>query len=153
MNRRDFTVTGLASVFVAALPARPVFSTTYLMEVFKSPTCGCCAAWVEHMVRAGFDAVTHDLDQETLKIKKTNAGVTQELSSCHTAFITGYFIEGHVRARDVQRLLIKRPDALGLTVPGMPIGSPGMEMGNRRDAYDTLLVLGDGSTQVFAKTI
>ena len=105
------------------------------------------------MARAGFDTVTRDVDRETLKIKKTNAGVTQELSSCHTAFIAGYFIEGHVGAKDVQRLLLEQPDALGLTVPGMPIGSPGMEMGNRRDAYDTLLVLGDGSTRVFAKTI
>jgi hypothetical protein len=80
---------------------------------------------------------------------KDRAGVTPELSSCHTAFIDGYFIEGHVPASDVQRLLSERPDALGLTVPGMPIGSPGMEIGNQRDAYDTLLVLLDGSTEVF----
>ena len=153
MNRRDFILSGLASVFVASLRDRPVYAAAYRLEVFKSPTCGCCTAWVEHMARAGFDAVTRDVDRETLKIKKTNAGVTQELSSCHTAFIAGYFIEGHVGAKDVQRLLRERPDALGLTVPGMPIGSPGMEMGNQRDTYDTLLVLGDGSTRVFAKTI
>ncbi len=153
MNRRDFTLSGLATVFVASLRAHPVFAATYRLEVFKSPTCGCCAAWVEHMAQAGFDAVALNVDLETLRIKKTNAGVTQELSSCHTAFIAGYFIEGHVRAKDVQRLLLERPDALGLTVPGMPIGSPGMEMDNRRDAYDTLLVLRDGTTRVFAKTI
>ena len=153
MNRRAFTLSGLASVFVAYLLARPAYAADYRLEVFKSPTCGCCTAWVEHMARAGFDTVTRDVDLETLKIKKTNAGVSQELSSCHTAFIAGYFIEGHVAAKDVQRLLLERPDALGLTVPGMPIGSPGMEMGNRRDAYDTLLVLGDGSTRVFTKTI
>ena len=80
---------------------------------------------------------------------KARAGITPELSSCHTAFIDGYFVEGHVPAGDVQRLLAERPDALGLTVPGMPIGSPGMEMGDQRDAYDTLLVLRDGSTEVF----
>lgn len=80
---------------------------------------------------------------------KDRAGVTPEMSSCHTAFIDGYFVEGHVPASAVQRLLSERPDALGLTVPGMPIGSPGMEMGNQRDAYDTLLVLRDGSTEVF----
>jgi len=80
---------------------------------------------------------------------KARAGVTPDLSSCHTAFIDGYFVEGHVPAGDVERLLAERPDALGLTVPGMPIGSPGMEMGDQRDAYDTLLVLRDGSTAVF----
>ena len=153
MNRRDFTLTSLAYVFAAVQPTRLVFARSYRIEVFKSPTCGCCVAWVEHMARAGFDPVTHDVDVETLKIKKNNAGITKELSSCHTAFIAGYFIEGHVRANDVERLLLEQPNALGLTVPGMPIGSPGMEMGNRREAYETLLVLGDGSTRLFAKTL
>ena len=105
------------------------------------------------MTRNGFDVITRNVDKETLKIKKTNAGITQKISSCHTAFIADYFIEGHVRARDVYSLLLEKPDALGLTVPGMPIGAPGMEMGNRHDTYDTLLVLSDGSTRVFSITI
>ncbi|SLN72949.1 hypothetical protein ROG8370_03552 [Roseovarius gaetbuli] len=80
---------------------------------------------------------------------KEKAGITPELSSCHTGFIDGYVIEGHVPAADIQRLLVERPDALGLAVPGMPIGSPGMEMGNQRDAFDTLLLLRNGDTAVF----
>jgi hypothetical protein len=82
---------------------------------------------------------------------QARVGVTPELSSCHTAFIDGYFIEGHVPASDVQRLFAERPDVLGLTVPGMPTGSPGMEMGNRRDGYDTLLVLRDGNIEIFQR--
>jgi hypothetical protein len=149
MNRRHFILAGIASGLAAATVGRPALATPGQMEVFKSPTCGCCSAWVDHVTRAGFDAVARDVDQETLWTMKDRAGVTPELSSCHTAFIDGYFIEGHVPASDVQRLLSERPDALGLTVPGMPIGSPGMEIGNQRDAYDTLLVLLDGSTEVF----
>ena len=91
----------------------------------------------------------NDVDQNTLRAIKARAGVTQELSSCHTAFISGYFIEGHVRAAEVRQMLSERPNALGLSVPGMPIGSPGMEMGDQRDAYDTFLVLKNGSTEVF----
>ena len=130
---------------------RTVFANSSKMEVFKSPTCGCCSAWVEYMISAGFDVVMHDVDQNTLRAIKARAGVTQELSSCHTAFISGYFIEGHVRAADVRQLLSERPRALGLSVPGMPIGAPGMEMGAQRDTYQTFLVLRDGSTQVFGE--
>ncbi len=149
MNRRHFILTGVASGLAASTLGHPALAGSRQMEVFKSPTCGCCSAWVDHMNRAGFEAVARDVDQETLWTMKERAGVTPELSSCHTAFVDGYFIEGHVPASDVQRLLTERPDALGLTVPGMPIGSPGMEMGDQRDAYDTLLVLRDGSTEVF----
>jgi hypothetical protein len=149
MNRRHFILAGIGSGLATAMVGRPALATPGQMEVFKSPTCGCCSAWVEHMSGAGFDAVARDVDQETLWSMKARAGVTPDLSSCHTAFIEGYFVEGHVPAGDVQRLLAERPDALGLTVPGMPIGSPGMEMGDQRDAYDTLLVLQGGSVEVF----
>jgi len=147
MNRRHFIFTGLG----AALLVRPVSAAPTRIEVYKSPTCGCCSAWAEHMARAGFDTRAHDVDQETLQSMKGRAGVTPGLSSCHTAFFGGYFIEGHVPAGDVERLLAERPDALGLAVPGMPIGSPGMEIGNRRDAFDTLLVLQGGTTEVFQR--
>ncbi|MEM9578397.1 MAG: DUF411 domain-containing protein [Pseudomonadota bacterium] len=112
---------------------RPALAKPGQVEVFKSPTCGCCSAWVDHMASAGFDAVARDVDQDTPWPEKDRAGVAPELSSCHTAFIDGYFVEGYVPASDVQRLLSERPDALDLTVPGMPTGSPGMEMGNQRD--------------------
>lgn len=151
MNRRRFILTSLVSGLGAAILARPALASPSQLEVFKSPTCGCCSAWVEHVAHAGFDTIASDVDQETLWSMKERAGVTPELSSCHTAFIDGYFIEGHVPAGDIQRLLSERPDALGLAVPGMPIGSPGMEMGDQRDAYDTLLVLRDGSTEVFER--
>ena len=78
-------------------------------------------------------------------------GISPELSSCHTAILDGYFVEGHVPADDIKRLMAERPDALGLTVPGMPIGSPGMEMGSEREAFDTLLVQKDGTTEIFAQ--
>ena len=145
MNRRHF----IFSTFGAALLARPTLAQTASLEVFKSPTCGCCSAWIEHMAEAGFTVDARDVDQEELWSLKDRAGITAELSSCHTAFIDGYFVEGHVPAEDVRRMLSERPDALGLTVPGMPIGSPGMEMGSEREAYDTLLVLRDGTTDVF----
>ena len=149
MNRRNFLFATLASGLGAVILPQTVLANSSKMEVFKSPTCGCCSAWVEYMISAGFDVVMHDVDQNTLRAIKARAGITQELSSCHTAFISGYFIEGHVRAEEVRQLLSERPNALGLSVPGMPIGSPGMEMGDQRDAYDTFLVLKNGSTEVF----
>ena len=149
MNRRNFLFATLASGVSAVMLPQAVLANPSKMEVFKSPTCGCCSAWVEYMISAGFDVVMHDVDQKTLRTIKARVGVTQELSSCHTAFISGYFIEGHVRAAEVRQLLSERPNALGLSVPGMPIGSPGMEMGDQRDTYDTFLVLKNGSTEVF----
>ncbi|WP_299684144.1 DUF411 domain-containing protein [uncultured Tateyamaria sp.] len=151
MNRRHFILTALVSGLGPALLAHPARATSAQIEVFKSPTCGCCAAWVDHLIGAGFDPVVRDVDQDTLWEMKERAGVPPELSSCHTAFISGYVVEGHVPAGDIQRMLAERPNGLGLTVPGMPIGSPGMEMGSQRDAYDTLLVLRDGTTKVFAR--
>lgn len=145
LNRRNFMLTG----FGAALFTRSVWAQSSQLEVFKSPTCGCCSAWIDHMAQAGFQTVARDVDHATLQAIKARVGVAPKLSSCHTALIAGYFVEGHVPAEDVQRLLSERPDALGLTVPGMPIGSPGMEMGNQREAFETFLVLSDGSTTVF----
>ena len=147
MNRRHFIATALGSLATA----RSVRAAPVRIEVYKSPTCGCCSAWVNHMARAGFDVTARNIDQVALDALKMQAGITPDLASCHTAFVSGYVVEGHVPASDVERLLAERPDALGLTVPGMPIGSPGMEMGNRRDAFDTLLLRRDGSTGVFQR--
>ena len=146
MKRREFLLAA-CSAAVLTLPARAAGAQ---MQVLKSPTCGCCSAWVAHIRDAGLVVETRDVSQEVLWAAKDKAGITPELSSCHTGFIEGYVIEGHVPAADIQRLLSEAPDAIGLTVPGMPIGSPGMEMGDQRDAFDTLLVLGDGNTVVFA---
>lgn len=145
MKRRDFLFTA-SSAAVLALPVRAAAAQ---MQVLKSPTCGCCSVWVTHIMEVGLVVETRDVSQEVLWAAKDKAGITPALSSCHTGFIDGYVIEGHVPASDIQRLLTERPDAIGLTVPGMPIGSPGMEMGDQRDAFDTLLVLRGGDTAVF----
>lgn len=118
------------------------------VTVYKSPSCGCCGDWVTHMQRNGFPVEVHDVeDVEPLKRK---AGISPRLASCHTAFVEGYALEGHVPAADVKRLLAERPAGRGLAVPGMPVGSPGMEVGDRRDAYDVLLYREDGESAVFS---
>lgn len=118
------------------------------MVAYRSPSCGCCELWVEHMRAAGFRVdveVTNDMERV-----KRQAGVPPGGGSCHTAHVGDYFVEGHVPAADIKRLLAEMPDARGLTVPGMPKGSPGMEQGGIREPYDVLLVGNDGSTSIFA---
>ena len=119
-------------------------------QVWRTPSCGCCKAWVDHMQSKGFDLTITDMPTTELGQKKIALGVGGALTSCHTAAIGGYTIEGHVPAEDVERLLIEKPEAIGLSVPGMPAGSPGMEMGERHDAFDVLLVNKDGTSSVFA---
>jgi len=117
--------------------------------VHRSPSCGCCSAWIKHMARAGFDVAVRNVDE--LTPIKARIGVPAEFGACHTAEVAGYFVEGHVPAEDVARLLAERPQARGLAVPGMPRGSPGMPAGPG-DAveYDVLLVRLDGSARVYA---
>lgn len=117
--------------------------------VYKSASCGCCATWVEHMQSHGFPVEVHDVD-DLSPIKERN-GIPAAMGSCHTAEVGGYFIEGHVPATEVQRLLAEKPQAKGLTVPGMPIGSPGMEQGDQVEAYEVHLLHEDGTTSVYAK--
>ncbi|SDZ34624.1 Uncharacterized conserved protein [Jannaschia faecimaris] len=147
MNRRAFIVASLS----APLFAHPALAAAPRMSVAKSPTCGCCSAWVDHVRAAGFSVDVTEQSQEALWMLKNSLSIAPDLSSCHTARIDGYFVEGHVPAADISRLLAEKPDALGLTVPGMPVGSPGMEMGARRDPFETLLILRDGSVQVFTR--
>lgn len=116
------------------------------MTVWKSPWCGCCGHWVEHMRGAGFEVEVNDT--EDLGTVKQMASVPGHLQSCHTARVGGYTVEGHVPAPDVIRLLEERPDAIGLAVPGMPSGSPGMENG-QHDPYDVLLLRDAGEAEVF----
>ena len=119
------------------------------LEVWKDPNCGCCGDWIAYMEKAGFRVTTHDSGNNAVRAR---LGLPAKLGSCHTALVGGYLVEGHVPADDVKRLLKEKPPALGLAVPGMPVGSPGMDgavYGGRRDPYDTLLVLRDGRTQVF----
>ena len=120
------------------------------VTVAKTPSCGCCTAWIEHLEENGFDVVAYDMTHEALDNVKRDLNIDPALVSCHTAMIDGYFIEGHVPANDITRLLEERPEhARGLSVPGMPIGSPGMEIGDQRDPFQTLLVHQDNQTEVF----
>lgn len=133
----------------AAVAGAPEAGQGVGVVVHKTPTCGCCGDWVEHLRESGFDVTVRDLDD--LSPVKERVGVPYGLGSCHTAEVEGYFVEGHVPAQDVERLLAERPDARGLTVPGMPLGSPGMEVPSGEvQPYDVLLVKHDGSTAVFA---
>jgi len=120
------------------------------MTVYKSPTCGCCNAWIKHVRAAGYEVVA--IDVEDVTPYKTKHGVPLDLASCHTGVIEGYAIEGHVPADLIDRLLREKPKgARALIVPGMPVGSPGMEMGGPRDSYHVVLVDARGKRTVYAK--
>lgn len=136
---------------VSATPATALADDALpVMTVYKAPTCACCGDWVEHMRAAGFTVEVEDVaDMASIKNRH---GVPGELSSCHTALIGDYIVEGHVPADDVKRLLADAPDALGITAPGMPIGSPGMEVeGQPAQPFDVLSFTADGRSQVFAR--
>ena len=119
------------------------------ITVYKTPTCGCCAKWVDHMKAAGFAPTVHDLPE--LSAIKAKHGIPATLQSCHTAVVDGYVVEGHIPADVVQKLLKERPKLAGIAVPGMPMGSPGMEQGGMKDPYDVLTFDAAGNTKVFAK--
>jgi hypothetical protein len=134
---------------VATAALRPFAQSGAAVQVYKDPTCGCCALWVEHLRKAGFTATVTDVEDMTAL--KTKHGVPPRARSCHTAVTGDYVIEGHVPAADVQRLLKERPSVVGIGVPGMPIGSPGMEVaGVKPQPYDVLAFDKAGQTTVFA---
>lgn len=124
-------------------------SDLQLITVHKTPTCGCCNAWIDHLRANGFEVEAVDVQSTTPVASRL--GVPDNMRSCHTGEIAGYAIEGHIPAQDIKRLLEERPDIVGLAVPGMPIGSPGMEMGDRKDSYEVHAIQRDGSTSVFAR--
>ncbi|MBW7471584.1 DUF411 domain-containing protein [Marinobacter sp. M216] len=139
-----------------ALTAALGFSTPLLaagaaqnIHVYKSPTCGCCKDWVNHLEANGFEVEV--TETQNLNPVKIDAGLTPALASCHTAFVGDYVIEGHVPADDIHRLIAEAPQAKGLSVPGMPMGSPGMEMGDRKDHYQVLMFNDKGQTRVFSE--
>lgn len=138
-----------ATFAIAALTSQAVWAAGAL-QVLKSPTCGCCTAWSQHMRDAGFAVTETNVSDPQLDAAKQAAGLKPGQTSCHTANIEGYVIEGHVPAKEVKRLLAEKPDALGLTVPDMPYGSPGMGDPADAEPYDVLLVKSDGTTEVFA---
>lgn len=132
----------------SALPAVAALQSVAI-EVWKDPNCGCCKDWIAHLQQNGFTASVIDQGNNAMR---SRLGMPQKYGSCHTALVQGYVIEGHVPAADIRRLLKEKPKALGLAVPGMPIGSPGMDgpaYGGQRDPYNVLLIQKDGSVEVF----
>ena len=117
--------------------------------MFSTSGCGCCIGWIKHLEEAGFDVTNENLAMADLQAKKTGAGLNSGQTSCHTGFVGGYVVEGHVPAAEVKRLLAERPDAAGLAVPDMPAGIPGMGTGD--EPYEVLLVARDGTSTVFAR--
>ena len=137
-------------VIIGTSPAGAT-DTANSIEVWKSATCSCCGAWVKHLEANGFSVKVNAADAGALAELKREAGIGDKLASCHTAKFDGYVIEGHVPGTDIKRLIAERPEAVGLTVPGMPAGSPGMVQGADFEPYDVLLIKKDGTTEVFAK--
>jgi hypothetical protein len=146
-TRRRLLAAFIIAPLAAASPA--CAQSAPHIEVYKSPTCGCCNDWIDHLKASGFRVVAHDVGNNAARAR---IGLPARYGSCHTAVIDGYVVEGHVPAREIRRLLKERPQAIGLAVPEMPFGSPGMDgpkYGNKVDPYDVLLVLRDGTARVF----
>jgi hypothetical protein len=146
VTRRSLLL-ALGALPLASLAQQP---PKVLVEVWKDPDCGCCQDWVKHLESSGFAVTVHHGGNTEMRAK---LGIPARLGSCHTALVGGYAVEGHVPATDIRRLLKDKPQAVGLTVPGMPVGSPGMDApayGGRRDPYDVLLVPKSGEPRVYA---
>lgn len=148
LKSRRFWLMGALMLPLAGMAASP---QRIAMEVWKDPSCGCCKDWIAVMEKAGFSVQVFETGNNGVRAQM---GLSPELGSCHTARVAGYVVEGHVPAREIRRLLREKPDAIGLTVPGMKVGSPGMDgpvYKGRKDPYQVLLVRRDGSTSVYQK--
>lgn len=149
VNRRRWLTGMLMLPLTGALTGAWAKPSGTVAEVWKDASCGCCKDWIAHMEKSGFTVRLHDTGNTAMRAR---LGVPLSLGSCHTARIGDYAVEGHVPAREIERLLKEKPTAIGLAVPGMPIGSPGMDgaaYGGRKDPYDVLLVQRDGSTSIY----
>ena len=135
----------LATAFLAL--AGPSLAAP-LIDVYKNPSCGCCGQWIAYLQKAGYQVATHNVTDISAARKKL--GMPEKYGSCHTAKVGNYLLEGHVPVADIKRLLKEKPQAIGIAVPGMPAGSPGMDIPNS-PPYETLLVQPDGSSRVFAR--
>ncbi|MBK1713760.1 DUF411 domain-containing protein [Rubrivivax gelatinosus] len=146
MKRRQLLLS-----WAAALPAASAFAAPALppVQVWKNPSCGCCGAWVKHLQQSGFVVSVTEVDD--IDATRARLGMPAVYGSCHTARVGGYLLEGHVPAAEVKRLLVMKPVAIGLAVPGMPVGAPGMEVGDQHEVYDVLLVEHNGRARSFAR--
>lgn len=148
ISRRGLLLCAGAASVAAVVPA--MAEVRPAIHVLKDPNCGCCTAWIQILQSEGFDVTVEPRMGTLLARYKLDNGIPQEMVSCHTGRIDGYMIEGHVPVADIRRLLDERPDAVGLAVPGMPYGSPGMGPETEREAYEVFLISRDGSTEVFS---
>ncbi|WP_395622340.1 DUF411 domain-containing protein [Sphingomonas daechungensis] len=142
LNRRLFIV-GLMVTFAGCASA----ANAVVVHVYKTATCGCCAEWVVHLRSHGFEVLVKDVEDVTPVAEQL--GVPSNLRSCHTALVSGYFVEGHVPSADIRKLLKEKPKAIGIAVPGMPAGSPGMDLVGQSEAYNTMLVDRRGGVRLF----
>ncbi len=154
MRRRFIIQAGAVALgtLAVASPVMALAAGKPQLEVWKSPTCGCCHDWIAHLQANGFQVAVHDVSEAAKAGQRLKLGMPDKFGSCHTGLIDGYVVEGHVPAREITRLLKERPKAVGLAVPGMPVGSPGMDgpvYQGRKDAYAVLLVQRDGNAAVF----
>ena len=148
LSRRQLLI--LASSSIVAAPLAALADGTSLdIHVVKNPQCGCCTAWIKILTDKGFNVTTEDRSGSLLTEFKIESGIPKDMMSCHTAKVDGYFIEGHVPASDIRRLITDRPDALGLAVPAMPYGSPGMGPEDEREAFNVYIIDSDGAAEVF----
>ena len=149
LTRRAFLAgaAGLAAAAPLAVRAEAALS----IHVLKDPNCGCCTAWIDILDAAGFRVTTEARDGNALMRHKLESGIPPEMVSCHTASIDGYMVEGHVPVADIRRLVTERPNAIGLAVPGMPFGSPGMGPEEEREAYAVFLIRQDGGAEIFSR--
>jgi hypothetical protein len=143
MKRRSF-IGAIATLSLSPLSAR----AATLVQVYKNPSCDCCTAWVTHLKAAGFSVGVTETE-DTIAVRR-HLGMPDRFGSCHTATVQGYVLEGHVPSLEVKRLLAMKPAAIGLAVPAMPVGSPGMEYGDRKDPYHVFLIDRKGHGTVFA---
>ena len=148
LSRRQLLILASSAIVAAPLAALGAGYTPDI-HVVKNPQCGCCTAWIKILTDKGFNVTTEDRSGSLLTEFKIESGIPKDMMSCHTAKIDGYFIEGHVPASDIRRLITDRPDALGLAVPAMPYGSPGMGPEDEREAFNVYIIDADGAAKVF----
>lgn len=157
MNHKGSCFFILFLVFLAGACGDPVRSDRQAVHandreklditVYRSPSCGCCSGWIEHLRRRQFQV--NDVKTEDMNAIKRKYGVPPKMASCHTAIVGGYVIEGHVPAEDIREFLAKKPDVAGISVPQMPVGTPGMEMGDRKDPFSVISFSKSGEAKVF----
>ena len=151
MSRIALAVTGALTIaFGYAVSAQPSAALPKV-TVYKTSTCGCCRVWIDHLKSNGFTVEAMDLSASGVRAVSKAAGLKDEDTSCHTAKIGTYTVEGHVPAADIKRMLKEKPAIAGLSAPGMPIGSPGMEQGNVKQPYDVIAFKKDGTSTVYAR--